>query len=70
MQENRNSLSSSFLRLLEMGGRAAVVVPDGILFGTSNAHVAIRKKLIEENRLDAVVSMPSDVLKPAKAGDR
>src|SRR6266540_6855153 len=53
-----------FLRLLEIGGRAAVIVPDGVLFGTSNAHVEIRKKLIEENRLDAVVSMPSGVFKP------
>ena len=53
-----------FLRLLEMGGRAAVTVPDGVLFGTSNAHVEIRKKLIEENRLDAVVSMPGGVFKP------
>src|SRR5207247_5461304 len=52
-----------FLRLLEMGGRAAVIVPDGVLFGTSNAHVEIRRKLIE-NRLDAVVSMPSGVFKP------
>src|SRR5437016_1734479 len=47
-----------------MGGRAAVIVPDGVLFGTSNAHVEIRKRLIEENRLDAVVSMPSGVFKP------
>jgi type I restriction enzyme M protein len=53
-----------FLRLLEMGGRGAVIVPDGVLFGASNAHVEIRKKLIEENRLDAVVSMPSGVFKP------
>jgi type I restriction enzyme M protein len=53
-----------FLRLLEMGGRAAVIVPDGVLFGTSNAHVEIRKRLIEENRLDAVVSMPGGVFKP------
>jgi type I restriction enzyme M protein len=53
-----------FLRLLEMGGRAAVIVPDGVLFGTSNAHVEIRKSLIEENRLDAVVSMPGGVFKP------
>ena len=48
-----------FLRLLENGGRAAVIVPDGVLFGASNAHVDIRKKLIEENRLDGVVSMPT-----------
>ncbi|MGE0684298.1 MAG: N-6 DNA methylase [Candidatus Binatia bacterium] len=53
-----------FLRLLENGGRAAVIVPDGVLFGSSNAHVEIRKKLIEENRLDGVVSMPSGVFKP------
>src|SRR5207247_3198970 len=52
------------LRLLEMGGRAAVIVPDGVLFGTSNAHVEIRKKIIEENRLDGVVSMPGGVFKP------
>ena len=53
-----------FLRLLENGGRAAVIVPDGVLFGSSNAHVEARKKLIEENRLDAVVSMPSGVFRP------
>jgi type I restriction enzyme M protein len=43
---------------------AAVIVPDGVLFGSSNAHVDIRKKLIEENRLDGVVSMPSGVFRP------
>jgi type I restriction enzyme M protein len=53
-----------FLRLLENGGRAAVIVPDGVLFGSSNAHVDIRKKIIEENRLDGVVSMPSGVFRP------
>ena len=53
-----------FLRLLDNGGRAAVIVPEGILFGSSNAHVAARKKLIEENRLDAVVTMPSGVFRP------
>jgi type I restriction enzyme M protein len=53
-----------FLRLLENGGRAAVIVPDGVLFGSSKAHVEIRRKLIEENRLDAVVSMPSGVFRP------
>ena len=52
------------LRVLDMGGRAAVIVPDGVLFGSSNAHVTLRKKLIEENRLDGVVSMPSGVFKP------
>jgi type I restriction enzyme M protein len=53
-----------FHRLLDNGGRAAVIVPEGVLFGTSNAHVAARKKLIEENRLDAVVTMPSGVFRP------
>ncbi|MBA3632041.1 MAG: N-6 DNA methylase [Acidobacteria bacterium] len=53
-----------FLRILEMGGRCGVIVPDGVLFGSSNAHVAVRKKLIDENRLEAVVSMPSGVFKP------
>ena len=53
-----------FLRILEMGGRCGVIVPDGVLFGSSNAHVAVRKKLIDDNRLEAVVSMPSGVFKP------
>jgi type I restriction enzyme M protein len=53
-----------FLRLLDNGGRGAVIVPDGVLFGSSNAHVDARKKLIEENRLDAVVSMPAGVFRP------
>ena len=53
-----------FLRLLENGGRAAVIVPDGVLFGSTNAHVDIRKKIIEDNCLDAVVSMPSGVFRP------
>jgi type I restriction enzyme M protein len=52
------------LRVLDIGGRSAVIIPDGVLFGSSNAHIAIRRKLIEENRLDAVVSMPSGVFKP------
>jgi len=53
-----------FLRLLENGGRAAVIVPDGVLFGSTNVHVEIRKKIIEENRLDGVISMPSGVFRP------
>ena len=53
-----------FLRLLDNGGRAAVIVPDGVLFGSSNAHKEVRRKLIEENRLDGVVSMPSGVFRP------
>ncbi len=47
-----------------MGGRCAVIVPDGVLFGSSKAHQEIRKTLIEDNRLDGVVSMPSGVFKP------
>jgi len=53
-----------FLRLLDNGGRAAVIVPDGVLFGSSNAHVEIRQKIIEENQLIAVISMPSGVFRP------
>jgi type I restriction enzyme M protein len=52
------------LRVLDMGGRCAVIVPDGVLFGSSKAHQEIRKTLIEDNRLDGVVSMPSGVFKP------
>ena len=52
------------LRALDMGGRCAVIVPDGVLFGSSRAHVALRTKLVEENRLDGVVSMPGGVFKP------
>ena len=47
-----------------MGGRCACIVPDGVLFGSSTAHKAIRRALIEENRLEAVISMPSGVFKP------
>jgi type I restriction enzyme M protein len=50
--------------ILSSGGKCAVIVPDGILFGNSKAHKKIRKKLLEECRLDAVVSMPSGVFKP------
>lgn len=53
-----------FLRMLRIGGRCACIVPDGVLFGSSAAHKAIRKELIENNRLEAVVSMPSGVFKP------
>ncbi len=53
-----------FLRMLKIGGRCACIVPDGVLFGSSNAHKAIRKAIIEENKLDAVISMPSGVFKP------
>jgi type I restriction enzyme M protein len=53
-----------FLRLLQTGGRAAVIVPDGVLFGSSKAHKTLRKILVEEQKLDAVISMPSGVFKP------
>ncbi len=53
-----------FLRLLRIGGRCACIVPDGVLFGSSNAHKAIRKELIENHNLQAVISMPSGVFKP------
>lgn len=53
-----------FLRMLKIGGRCACIVPDGVLFGSSTAHKAIRKEIIENNRLEAVISMPSGVFKP------
>ena len=53
-----------FLRLLKIGGRAAVIVPDGVLFGSSKAHKTIRKTLVENHKLDGVISMPSGVFKP------
>jgi type I restriction enzyme M protein len=52
------------LRVLDMGGRCAVIVPGGVLFGSSKQHQEIRKKIVEENRLDGVVSMPSGVFQP------
>lgn len=53
-----------FLRMLKVGGRCACIVPDGVLFGSSTAHKAIRKELVDGNRLEAVISMPSGVFKP------
>ncbi|MBN8728107.1 MAG: SAM-dependent DNA methyltransferase [Xanthomonadales bacterium] len=53
-----------FLRLLKPGGRAAVIVPDGVLFGSSKAHRALRRMLVEEQKLDGIVSMPSGVFRP------
>lgn len=53
-----------FLRLLKPGGRAAVIVPDGVLFGSSTAHKKLRTILVEDQKLDAVVSLPSGVFKP------
>lgn len=53
-----------FLRLLRTGGRAAVIVPDGVLFGSSTAHKALRRTLIEDHKLDAVIKLPSGVFRP------
>lgn len=55
---------SLMLRTLKTGGRAAVIVPDGVLFGSSRAHKAIRQELVENQKLEAVISMPSGVFKP------
>lgn len=55
---------AAFVRMLKVGGRCACIVPDGVLFGSSTAHKSIRKELVEENRLEAVISMPSGVFKP------
>lgn len=55
---------AQFVRSLELGGRCASIVPDGVLFGTSKAHVAIRKEIVENQQLRAVISMPSGVFKP------
>ncbi len=53
-----------FLRLLKPGGRASVIVPDGVLFGSSTAHKTLRKLLVEEQKLDAVISLPGGAFKP------
>jgi type I restriction enzyme M protein len=53
-----------FLRLLKVGGRAAVIVPDGVLFGSSKAHKDLRRILVEDNKLDAVIKLPSGVFRP------
>ena len=52
------------LRLLKTGGRCAVIVPDGVLFGASNAHKDVRKIIVDKHKLEAVISMPSGVFKP------
>ena len=53
-----------FTKMLKIGGRCACIVPDGVLFGSSNAHKAIRKEIVENQKLEAVISMPSGVFKP------
>ena len=53
-----------FIEMLKIGGRCASIVPDGVLFGSSNAHKSLRKELVENQKLTAVISMPSGVFKP------
>jgi type I restriction enzyme M protein len=53
-----------FLRLLKVGGRAAVIVPDGVLFGSSKAHKHLRRIIVEDHKLEAVISMPTGVFRP------
>lgn len=55
---------AQFLKLLKIGGRAAVIVPSGVLFGSSKAHVQIRKELVDGNTLQAVIALPSGIFKP------
>lgn len=55
---------AQFVRSLEIGGRCASIVPDGVLFGSSKAHLAIRKEIVDNQQLRAVISMPSGVFKP------
>ena len=53
-----------FLRTMKIGARCASIVPDGVLFGSSNAHKTLRKLIVENNKLEAIISMPSGVFKP------
>jgi len=55
---------SLVLRMLKKGGRSATIVPDGVLFGSSKAHTELRKLLVKDNQLEAVISLPSGVFKP------
>ena len=59
-----NLFVALFLRMLDFGGSCACIVPDGVLFGSSNAHKDLRKELVDKNTLRAVISMPSGVFKP------
>lgn len=53
-----------FLRILKTGGRCASIVPDGVLFGSTGGHKSIRKEIVENHKLEAIISMPSGVFKP------
>ena len=63
-QEDRAAVRRPVLRLLKPGGRAAVIVPDGVLFGSTRAHKELRRMLVDDHKLDAVVKLPSGVFKP------
>jgi type I restriction-modification system DNA methylase subunit len=63
-EEDRAALPRSLSARAQARGRAAVIVPDGVLFGSSNAHKTLRRLLVEEQKLDAVSSMPGGVFKP------
>ena len=63
-QKDRTAVPGVVPATVEGGGRAAVIVPDGVLFGSSNAHKELRKLLVEEHKLDAVISLPSGVFRP------
>ena len=58
------SFFALFVRMLKIGGRCACIVSDGVIFGSSNAHKAIRKEIVENQRLESVISMPPGVFKP------
>jgi type I restriction enzyme M protein len=55
---------AAIIKLLKVGGRAAVVVPDGVLFGSSKAHAGLRRMIVEDQKLEAVVKLPSGVFRP------
>ena len=63
-KKNRIIIFSFILTFIKKGGRAAVVVPNGVLFDASNAHKAIRREILENNKLEAVINMPSGIFKP------
>ena len=63
-QKDRAAVPCPVPAYAEDGGRCACIVPDGVLFGSSTAHKAIRKAIVDDNRLEAVISMPSGVFKP------
>jgi len=63
-KKNRAALCDAYSENAQPGGRAAVVVPDGVLFGSSKAHLSLRQILVEYNQLEAVISLPQGVFRP------